>query len=336
MKKCYVPKKFTKSHLIVIDRANRLLEEYAKHGITITLRSLYYRFVANNWLKNKQQEYKRLGGILGDARLAGRIDWNHLEDRTRNLATLQHFDGPQHALDLLTQWYHVDMWANQQYRPEVWVEKDAVVGNIEKVCRENDVPYFSCRGFTSLTEMWRASMRMRQHIKGGQQPYIIHLGDHDPSGIDMSRDIWDRLTKTFMAGLEFKRLALTMDQIQEYNCPPNPAKTKDPRFMGYYAEYGDDSWELDALEPLKFYSLILTQIDSLKNQEQWDKDEEAKEAVRTRLSDIALNWEQMTKRPMTIKEADAEVKKWKLGDEGITVKKVTYNKPTTRKRKRGQ
>lgn len=291
MKKCYVPKRFNPKSAKVIERANKLLEEYAGHGITITLRSLYYRFVANNWCRNHQSEYKKLGKIIGDARLAGRIDWNHLEDRTRNLASLEHFNGPQDALNKLVGWYHVDMWANQKYRPEVWLEKDAVVGNIQRICTTNDVPYFSCRGYTSLTEMYWAGVRLSNYAKQGYTPYIIHFGDHDPSGIDMSRDILDRLAKTFMAEHEFIRVALNMDQIKQYNPPPNPAKTTDKRYRKYQEEYGDDSWELDALDPLKFGALIEEQLNSIRDDVQWAKDVEEKARVKARLKEVAEDWD---------------------------------------------
>lgn len=77
---------------------------------------------------------------------------------------------------------------------------------------------------------------------------ILHLGDHDPSGIDMTRDISDRL-ELFGADVEVKRIALNWDQIDEFTPPPNPAKLSDSRAGAYIAEYGDESWELDALEP---------------------------------------------------------------------------------------
>ena len=77
---------------------------------------------------------------------------------------------------------------------------------------------------------------------------IIHLGDHDPSGIDMTRDIQERL-QMFGADVYVKRVALTMNQIGTYNPPPNPAKITDSRASKYIDEYGNESWELDALEP---------------------------------------------------------------------------------------
>lgn len=304
---CYIPKKFTRDHKLVIKRANEMLAEYKVNGITVTLRSLYYRFVARGHIANSQKEYKRLGGIIGDARLAGMIDWTYLEDRTRNLMSIQHYDGPEDALQKTAAWYAVDMWGSQEWRPEVWIEKDALVGVIERVCDENDVPYFSCRGYTSLSEMWGASMRLRRNMEDGKKPFIIHFGDHDPSGIDMSRDIYDRLSKTFLADCEFTRVALTMDQIERYKPPPNPAKITDSRYKSYVAKYGDESWELDALEPTKFRELIEGQLVQLRNQKQWDRDVKARKEVKARLVDIADNWETVMTNKADLEKAQAEI-----------------------------
>lgn len=109
----YRRKLIRKEHRAIIEQANAILGEYVAQGFVLTLRQLYYKFVARGFMENNQKNYKRLGEIVGDARLAGRIDWDSIEDRTRNLALLQQFSGPQDALDKLASWYHVDMWKSQ-------------------------------------------------------------------------------------------------------------------------------------------------------------------------------------------------------------------------------
>lgn len=296
-----------RSTKLTIKRANAILEEYEAQGLVLTLRQLFYQFVARGYIPNTNKSYKRLGGIIGDARLAGRIDWDSIEDRTRNLKKLQHFDGPQDALDKLARWYHVDMWANQSCRPEVWIEKDALAGVIQGVCEDNDVPYFSCRGYTSLSEMWRASMRLRGWSDAGQKPFVIHFGDHDPSGMDMSRDITERLRETFMADCRFERVALTMDQVHEYNPPPNPAKVTDSRYAVYVEQYGDESWELDALEPTKFRELVMASLAGVRDQAQWDKDAKRRETVRKQLQEIGKEWGDIKRNKKRVAVLEAEL-----------------------------
>lgn len=291
MKIRYKPlKNLTRDTRKIVDRANVILDEYQAQGFVLTLRQLYYQFVARAWLPNRQKAYNRLGKIVGNARLTGLIGWDRIEDRTRRLRTLQHFGGPDDALQKLAGWYHVDLWANQKFRPEVWIEKDALAGVIEGVCNENDIPYFSCRGYTSLSEMWRAGERLKYWAQSGQQPYVIHFGDHDPSGMDMSRDITDRLRDTFGAMFDFQRVALNMDQIEQYEPPPNPAKVTDSRYKVYLKKYGDESWELDALEPSVFRTLILDRLDAIRDTVQWEKDVKEKERVRKQLQTLAGDW----------------------------------------------
>jgi len=121
------------------------------------------------------------------------------------------------------------------------------------------VPCFSCRGYGSASEYWRAAQRIQRQNRDGKECVILHLGDHDPSGIDMTRDITERLA-TFGADVYINRIALNMPQIQQYDPPPNPAKTTDSRAGDYIKRYGVNSWELDALEPKILDELISDNI----------------------------------------------------------------------------
>lgn len=289
---CYLPRRFKSDALTMIDQANTIVEEYAEQGFDLTLRQLYYQFVSRGLIANRMKEYKRLGSVVNDARLAGLIDWNRIEDRTRQLEEDPHWDDPAHIIANTSEWYALDKWEDQEYRPEVWIEKDALTGVIEGVCKQLSVPYLSCRGYTSQSEMWRGAMRLKRWVQAGQTPYIIHLGDHDPSGKDMSRDIQDRLT-LFMGGVEFNRIALNMDQVQQYNPPPNPAKITDTRAFGYIAEFGHQSWELDALEPRVIAALIEHQILGLRDDDLWDAKVKEEKRGRALLQETSERWDEV-------------------------------------------
>ncbi len=141
-----------------------------------------------------------------------------------------------------------------------WVEKQALEDIVARPCLEWNVPYFACKGYVSQSSMYEAAMRLRG-IDRGRTKTIIHLGDHDPSGIDMSRDIQDRLSM-FGANAYVKRIALNMHQVEAYDPPPSPAKITDSRAADYIDNYGEDSWELDALEPSVLNELITGEITS--------------------------------------------------------------------------
>jgi len=287
----YRSKRFSDSQLAVIETANAIIEDYQGQGYDLTLRQLYYQFVAKDLIPNKQSEYKKLGVIINDARLAGLISWEAIVDRTRNLQGNSHWANPASIISQSADQYAIDKWVNQRYRVEVWIEKDALAGVIEGVCTRNDVDYFSCRGYTSQSEMWAAGMRLKRYVKAGQDVTIIHLGDHDPSGIDMTRDIQDRLSMFSGGNVTVERIALNMDQVRKYRPPPNPAKLTDKRAQKYIKEYGSSSWELDALDPKTLDKLIEKNILEFRNTKLWEEKVAEEEMDRTELREIAEKME---------------------------------------------
>ena len=273
---------FRGKSLELINLVNQVVEEYQAQGYELTLRQAYYQLVARGYIPNNERSYKNIGSLINDGRLAGLIDWHSITDRTRNLRYNSHWDNPADVIGSARYSYMLDKWQSQPNYVEVWVEKDALVDIVGQAFRPLDTPYFSCRGYTSQSEMWSAAQRfIRQDDR--ENRFIIHLGDHDPSGIDMTRDIQERLAM-FGADVYVKRIALTMNQISTYNPPPNPAKVTDSRCGKYIAEYGDESWELDALEPQVITDLINNEVTALRNDEIYhavcDLEEKGKDELR--------------------------------------------------------
>jgi hypothetical protein len=289
-KVCYISKAFNEKHAAVVQHANVILEEYQRQGFTLTLRQLYYQFVARGLLANAQSTYKWLGDILGDARLAGEVDWYHLEDRTRNLKGNQHWNSPAELVSHTARSFKIDKWSDQPYKVEVWIEKDALLGVLDSICPKLDVDYFSCRGYTSLSEMWKAGQRLKWAAEQGKKVVVLHFGDHDPSGMDMSRDIRDR-ARLFMDGhggqLKVLRCALNMVQVNRLNPVPNPAKLSDSRAKRYIAEYGSSSWELDALEPAELVRLVTAGVVKFRDDKLWHAALAREQAGRDQLARVA-------------------------------------------------
>lgn len=283
----YISKDFRPRSLVLIEHANEIIAEYQAQGFSLTLRQLYYQFVARDIIPNTQRDYKNLGSLINDARLAGEIDWNAIEDRTRNVDRNAHWDSAADLIETCESQFAFDKWAEQPYAVEVWIEKEALIGVIEGVCRKLDVPRFACRGYSSQSERWRAGKRFETAIEQGREPIILHLGDHDPSGIDMTRDNADRLSMfAGHPGVEVRRLALNWDQVKEYRPPPNPAKLTDSRAKSYISNFGKNSWELDALSPTVIADLIETEIISLRDDEIWDEAVKKEDAVKARFCDF--------------------------------------------------
>lgn len=289
MKQPYITKRFNRSSLEVIEKAEEICNDYARQGLDLTIRQLYYQFVARDLIRNNQNEYKRIVQIMNDARMAGMIDWAHIVDRTRFLRGNGHWDDPADVLKSAAYGFMRDRWAMQPERVEVWIEKDALVGVIQNPCSTWDVPYFACRGYSSVSELRRAGQRLARYERQGKHTTVIHLGDHDPSGIDMTRDIEDRL-RVFGSSVDVHRLALNMDQVEQYQPPPNPTKMTDSRATGYVDLHGYECWELDALDPNTIQTMVEAQILTHLDRGLWDMATADDDADRVRLHTIADNW----------------------------------------------
>lgn len=277
----------------VIEQANQVIAEYDARGFKLTVRQLYYQFVARDWLKNTPQNYERLASIVDDARKAGLIDWAAIIDRTRFLRRIPDFADPQAFLETVKHQYAEDIWRDQDYYPEVWIEKDALLGVIEDVCNELRIPYFACRGYPSSSELYRAAKRLRRKRDQGKWPIVFYLGDHDPSGLHMGLNNAPDLIATFGRSndIDVKMIALTRDQIDEHNPPPNYAKESDARYNWYTFQTGlEECWELDALDPGVIDALIRSNFDEIVDREKFDARLADEQTNRDHLFDAIDNW----------------------------------------------
>lgn len=284
---CYVPKEFSAEKLELILLANKVIEATRAGGHhQMTLRYVYYRLVSRNVIPNRKNEYDKLSDLLCDARLAGLVDWDAIIDQTRGLEENAHWE---HPLDVLKDAQHsfaLDKWADQAHYVEVWVEKDAMKSVVGRVCKAWDVPFFSCRGYASISEMHVAALRLHERGAGrGRTAHVLHLGDHDPSGLDMTRDIHHKMRTIFQTDVKIHRIALNMDQIEENHLPPNPAKVTDSRSGRYRAKFGDVSWELDSLEIPVVERILSSNLDHWLDRPKYNelkaKEDRAKHTIQT-------------------------------------------------------
>lgn len=296
----FVPKTFNAKHAAIIAAARSILKDYAAQGFDLTLRQLYYQFVARQPLtepfENSQRSYKLLGSIVGDARLAGELDWTFIVDRTRGVEVPPTWETPGDIIESAAASYRIDKWKDQPYHVEAWVEKDALVGVLAKTCGELQIPHLSCRGYTSLSELYACGKRLRFIALSTQKRIVIlHLGDHDPSGIDMSRDIEERV-RMFSGldderDLEVRRIALTMEQVEEQGPPPNPTKITDSRATSYIDKFGMECWELDALSPTYIDGLIRAHVQGLRDEDKWAARKKREATERGHLAAVSARWD---------------------------------------------
>ena len=269
--RAYEQRKFKGDDQKLLIQADSILQEYESQGFAITLRSLHYQFVSRDLYENTAQNYNKLGDLMSAGRRAGLISWTAIEDMERPLRGPTTFDEPVDAIKSAREEFKTDLWCNQQWRPEVWIEKNALIGVIEPVCKELRVNYLSCKGYGSDSALWEAGQRFASCVQKGQRPIIFHLGDHDPSGVDMTRDIYDRVTMFTGIPVQVVRIALNMDQVRKYDPPENYVKLGDSRTEKYKARFGTDNcWELDALSPTVIADLIRVAVSEVCDETHWD------------------------------------------------------------------
>lgn len=279
--------------IALIQQVNLIIEEFSAQGYSMSLRQVYYRLVAKGQLVNIQKNYKMLGEVISSGRRAGLIDWDAIVDRTRFLRRPPHWNSPADMLETAASQYREDVWKDQPAYIEVWFEKDALLGIFERACEVRRLPKISCRGYGSDSTWWESAQRIERICGGGafvfKPAIILHFGDHDPSGLDMTRDIKDRLN---MFGVQptVKRMALTMAQIKRYNPPPNPAKETDSRFADYADKFGNESWELDALSPDVLVGLVEKEVNKYIDGDAWADSLAHEEKGRKQLLTISHNF----------------------------------------------
>lgn len=261
---------------------NQIIRNYSGQGYRLTLRQLYYQLVSKNIIANTEREYKGLGTVVSRARLAGMMDWDAIEDRVRVPWNPPEYADLNELVRAALHSYRKPRWNKQKVYAELWVEKDALAGVLRPLASKFHATMMVNRGYSSQSAMYESAMRIGENAEriGAKETFIFYLGDLDPSGEDMVRDIQDRLN---MFGLNtiVKKIALTMEQVKQHNPPPNPAKVTDSRAKAYIRKYGSSSWEVDALSPPILNQLIeetfaevidVPKMDIIKEEEREDKE----------------------------------------------------------------
>jgi len=288
MKEKFIDHKFNTASQALIGTVNIILREYSVQNYRLSLRQLYYQLVARGHIENSVKSYKRIGNLISDARMAGLVDWGMIEDRGRETNFLNHWDNPAEIVRDASRWFRIYKWEGQRNYCEVMVEKDALSGILLPVCRELDIRFTANKGYSSSSAMYEIGKRLARirSTDDIDEIHIFYFGDHDPSGIDMTRDIAERLC-LFSRGLidyvNVHRLALNWDQVEMWNPPENPAKETDSRYQAYADEFGESSWELDAVEPRDLAGLVRENVQALIDQYAWGEVVAREEEMRAEL-----------------------------------------------------
>lgn len=262
MKEQFKKVKFNKNSKLVLDKIIPIIKEYQTQNITLTLRQLYYQLVARGYISNEEKEYKRVSRIAKNGRYSGQIDWDAIEDRIRIPWLPSEWQNLSDFLMSACDSYRLPRWSGQEYYIELICEKDALHSVLSPIARSYHIPFGIFRGYSSATSIYDLSRRVLQKLDMGMKVVLLYVGDHDPSGLDMLRDIHKRLSEftRYWSCIELIPVALKLEDVAEYNLPPNPAKLTDTRAKEYIKQFGAQSWEVDALRPEVLTNLVTESI----------------------------------------------------------------------------
>jgi hypothetical protein len=207
-------------------------------------------------------------------RRAGDLPYEWLADNTRWQRKPNTFNSVEQALKQTAQFFRKALWANVNAYVEIWLEKDALSGVVYPITAGYDVPLMVARGYASLSFLHTAA----EYINGLKVPaYIYHLGDYDPSGVNAGEKIKETLRKNGAdAEIYFVRIAVTPEQIEEWNLPTRPTKASDTRAKNF----GEISVELDAIEPEVLRTIVVAAIELHLPSEQFEVLKAAEQSER--------------------------------------------------------
>lgn len=233
---------FSDKTMNVLNEINKILDEYS---VRMTIRQIYYQLVTRGIIENSLKSYKRYDKIITDGRKQFIVDPNAIVDRSKPMIKKPSWPDLSEFMESVGSAYQKSIWPDQENYIEVWIEKDALSGVIQPVTEKYDCQMHIGRGYQSFSNKYEAANRFKEIDK---QIIILYLGDFDPTGIDISRDLETQL-QDLGTYPKIERVALNRNQVDEYNLPPIPTKPTDSRTRKHIQQYGDMAVELDALPP---------------------------------------------------------------------------------------
>jgi len=232
-----------------LELVQEIINHYKTLGLLLTVRQIHYQLVSTNAYANTQSNYDSLTRMITNARMSGRLDWSAIVDRNRETKRSYFNDGVKDAIRSALTCFGRDKMLYQDVYIEVMIEKMAIFEIVSRVTNKYNIMLTGDKGFCSTTVLYEIAGRMKEQTMLGKKCYVLYIGDHDPSGLTMDESIKNTLARMGANGVNFIRVGLTKEQVEEYNLPPNVIKENNTNAKKYSEKHGDISWECDALPP---------------------------------------------------------------------------------------
>jgi hypothetical protein len=275
----------------LIDEALAILED----EYPMTIRQLFYRLVsAAGDHNNNRSFYCMVSRVMTKARIDRRCPWEWIVDRSRPEYAPNVFTDRHRYAQVVKKAYRKDYWAMQSNYVEIWTEKDAIIGSIEALADELGITVRVTRGFSSATKRHEIEAQVRK-IGRTKKIFVLYLGDHDPSGIAIEKN----LRETIHADFTIERIAIHAVDIAKFNLPPLRVKEDDRRSKGFVRDHGSDCVELDALPPNELRRRIEVGVRGLMDHAKWERAIKVERAEIESITRSMKLWEKLPPVPPT-------------------------------------
>jgi hypothetical protein len=235
-----------------MERLREIIVDVVGSDAPMTVRQVFYRVVGLGVITNAESEYLTVVvRQLTKLRLEGILPWSWITDGTGWTHKSVWYGSVEEALDATRRHYRRDYWRDLDEYVEVWLEKDALAGVLFRVTDEWGVPLMVTRGFASLSYVHNAAETIERI---GKPTFIYYFGDHDPSGVEIDRNLERRL-REFAPGSDifFERVAVKPWQIEELRLPTRPTKRTAHHGRGLHE---GESVEVDAIPPATLLAMV--------------------------------------------------------------------------------
>jgi hypothetical protein len=249
----------------------------------MTVRQVFYRAVSAKVVDKSEKEYKgTVGRLLLDMRVKGEIPFHWIADNTRWMRKPTTYSGLDAAVRNSAESYRRALWDDQDVYVEVWTEKDALAGVLLEETAEWDVPLMVSRGFASVTYLYEAAGSIKAECKPA---HLYYFGDWDPSGVLIDPSIERRLHEFAPdAEIYFERVAVRVEQIEEYGLETRPTKRGD---NSHARNFEGDSVEVDAIPPQELRRLVRECIEQHIDRRQLELTKQVEEEEKATLEKFA-------------------------------------------------
>ena len=251
--------------LRLVENVNAVLAEY-RQFLPVTGRQVFYRLVGAYGYDKTEKAYKNLLEKINRARRAGLIDWDAIRDdtiSTRGAGGYHSVDSLWETFEASAEHFRHNRMARQPVHVELWVEAGGMVPQMAQATVEYGPTVYSSGGFNSTTMKRDAAVRFRRRYYAGRRTVLLHIGDHDPSGVaiydNLNLDLHHFLVDMGCPwdALECERVAVTADQAEEMGLESAPPKASDSRSVNWYGE----TWQAEAIPPGTLQQMALEAVE---------------------------------------------------------------------------